>query len=132
MKGISGGQKKRVSIGMELMKEPSLFFLDEPTRSELFLAPSYTALSSLSLYVVVLTPPPPSPLSILLIKLLRMVSTSLLLFTNLELKSLISSIVSIFLLQEDDWHTLALHLVFTIIWRCSVIIALQILMSPTL
>lgn len=31
-KGISGGQKKRVSIGMELMKEPSLFFLDEPTR----------------------------------------------------------------------------------------------------
>jgi ABC transport system ATP-binding/permease protein len=31
-KGISGGQKKRVSIGMELMKEPALFFLDEPTR----------------------------------------------------------------------------------------------------
>ena len=31
-KGISGGQKKRVSVAMELMKEPSLFFLDEPTR----------------------------------------------------------------------------------------------------
>eukprot|EP01038_Epipyxis_sp_PR26KG_P006101 gene6101-8410_t len=30
-KGISGGQKKRVSITMEIMKEASLFFLDEPT-----------------------------------------------------------------------------------------------------
>ena len=30
-RGISGGQKKRVSIGMELMKEAELFFLDEPT-----------------------------------------------------------------------------------------------------
>ena len=26
--GISGGQKKRVSIAMELVKESSLFFLD--------------------------------------------------------------------------------------------------------
>lgn len=30
-RGISGGQKKRVSIGMELMKEADMFFLDEPT-----------------------------------------------------------------------------------------------------
>ena len=29
IKGISGGQKKRVSVGMELVKEASLFFLDE-------------------------------------------------------------------------------------------------------
>ena len=30
-KGISGGQKKRVSIAMEMVKEAAMFFLDEPT-----------------------------------------------------------------------------------------------------
>jgi len=30
-KGISGGQKKRVSIGVELIASPSIVFLDEPT-----------------------------------------------------------------------------------------------------
>ena len=30
-RGISGGQRKRVSIGMEMITDPSILFLDEPT-----------------------------------------------------------------------------------------------------
>jgi len=31
MKGLSGGERKRTSIGYELITNPSLFLLDEPT-----------------------------------------------------------------------------------------------------
>ncbi|NEP38765.1 MAG: ABC transporter ATP-binding protein/permease, partial [Okeania sp. SIO2H7] len=31
VKNLSGGQRKRVSIGVELLADPKLFFLDEPT-----------------------------------------------------------------------------------------------------
>jgi ABC-type multidrug transport system ATPase subunit len=40
IKGVSGGERKRTSIGMEIITDPSILFLDEPTSG----LDSYTAL----------------------------------------------------------------------------------------
>jgi len=31
IRGVSGGERKRTSVGMELIIEPKVLFLDEPT-----------------------------------------------------------------------------------------------------
>lgn len=45
IKGVSGGERKRTSIGVELITDPSLIFLDEPTTG----LDSYTATQVMSI-----------------------------------------------------------------------------------
>lgn len=45
MKGVSGGEKKRTSIGYEMISDPSCLFLDEPTSG----LDSFTAFSIIHL-----------------------------------------------------------------------------------
>ena len=36
IRGVSGGERKRTSIGVELLTNPSMIFLDEPTTGTIF------------------------------------------------------------------------------------------------
>ena len=45
LRGVSGGERKRTNIGMELIIEPQVLFLDEPTTG----LDAYTAVSVVKL-----------------------------------------------------------------------------------
>ena len=45
IRGVSGGERKRTNIGMELIIEPQVLFLDEPTTG----LDAYTAVSVVQL-----------------------------------------------------------------------------------
>ena len=61
LRGVSGGERKRTNIGMELIIEPQLLFLDEPTTG----LDAYTAVSVVKLLKKYVTfSPSPFPLSV--------------------------------------------------------------------
>jgi ABC-type multidrug transport system ATPase subunit len=52
IRGVSGGERRRVTIGMELVIDPSIVVLDEPTSG----LDSYTALNLMGTLKQVLLP----------------------------------------------------------------------------
>ncbi len=47
-KSLSGGEKRRVSVGVEMMAQPSILLLDEPTTGQCSLSPHQSLFSCAS------------------------------------------------------------------------------------
>lgn len=56
VRGVSGGEKKRTSIGMELVLSPNVLFLDEPTTGKhLHSSPLFTIVEQVSMHPLLKT-----------------------------------------------------------------------------
>ena len=60
LRGVLGGERKCTNIGMELVIEPQVLFLDEPTTG----LDAYTAVSIVKLLKKYITYPRPFPLPV--------------------------------------------------------------------